>query len=246
MFAIEAFMKKNGYVTVKDGTKIFYTIFGSGEPVLFLHGNGGSSHFFQYQVASFKKAFQLVFLDSRGHGRSTNCGDRLDFDLMAEDTKESLDALGLHKVSIVGFSDGANLAMVFAARFPDYVQKLVLNSGNLFFKGTKWYSRLLSYLQFGMNVVLNMLSRRFKNSKLQAKLLLQEEVLPPDELKDVDAPSMVIVGENDVIEESHSKYIASLLPHGHFVEVPREGHNLARTDAPTFNQIVLSFLKGES
>ena len=133
MFAIEAFMKKNGYVTVKDGTKIFYTIFGSGEPVLFLHGNGGSSHFFQYQVASFKKAFQLVFLDSRGHGRSTNCGDHLDFDLMAEDTKESLDALGLHKVSIVGFSDGANLAMVFAARFPDYVQKLVLNSGNLFF-----------------------------------------------------------------------------------------------------------------
>ena len=101
-------------------------------------------------------------------------------------------------------------------------------------------------MQFGMNVVLNMLSRRFKNSKLQAKLLLQEEVLPPEELKDVDAPSMVIVGENDVIEESHSKYIASLLPHGHFVEVPREGHNLARTDAPTFNQIVLSFLKGES
>lgn len=238
-------MKRNGYITVKDGTRIFYTIFGDGEPVLFLHGNGGSSRFFQYQVGSFRKAFQLVFIDSRGHGKSTNSGHRLDFDLMAEDTKEVLDALGFHKVSIVGFSDGANLAMVFAARFPNYVEKLVLNSGNLFFKGTKWYSRILSYLQYGMNAFLHRFSHRFKDSKLQAELLLEDVVLPPQELKSVRAPSLVIVGERDLIESSHSKYIASLLPNSTFVEVPREGHNLARTDAPMFNQIVLSFLRGE-
>ena len=74
---------------------------------------------------------------------------------MAEGTREVLDALGFHKVSIVGFSDGANLAMVFATRFPNYVEKLVLNSGNLFFKGTKWYSRILSYIQYGMNAFLH-------------------------------------------------------------------------------------------
>ena len=61
MFAIEAFMKKNGYVTVKDGTKIFYTIFGSGEPVLFLHGNGGSSHFSNIRWRRLKRRFSSFF-----------------------------------------------------------------------------------------------------------------------------------------------------------------------------------------
>lgn len=47
-------MKTSGYVTMADGTEIFYTIFGEGKPVLFLHGNGGNSRFFRYQVALFK------------------------------------------------------------------------------------------------------------------------------------------------------------------------------------------------
>lgn len=109
-----------------------YTLFGRGESVLFLHGNGGNSHFFKYQVPDFKSCFRLIFLDSRAHGKSTNHGEKLDFTLMAKDTKEALDALGIEKTAIVGFSDGANLAMAFAALYPEAVSKLVLNSGNLF------------------------------------------------------------------------------------------------------------------
>lgn len=67
----------------------------------------------------------MIFLDSRAHGRSTNGGEALNFRLMAKDTKEALDALGIGKTSIVGFSDGANLAMAFASRYPHAVNKLV-------------------------------------------------------------------------------------------------------------------------
>ena len=66
----------------------------------------------------------MIFLDSRAHGRSTN-GSEVVFRLMAKDTKEALDALGIGKTSIVGFSDGANLAMAFASRYPHAVNKLV-------------------------------------------------------------------------------------------------------------------------
>ena len=111
-------MKDSGYFTMTDGTDIYYLRMGAGEPVLFLHGNGGSSRFFKYQVSSFEPYFQLIFLDSRAHGRSTNGGEVLNFRLMAKDTKEALDALGIEKTSIVGFSDGANLAMAFAALYP--------------------------------------------------------------------------------------------------------------------------------
>lgn len=239
-------MKTSGYVTMADGTEIFYTIFGEGKPVLFLHGNGGNSRFFHYQVAPFKKHFELIFLDSRAHGKSNNRGEHLSFRLMARDTKEALDALGVSKTFIVGFSDGANLAMTFAALYPSYVDKLVLNSGNLSFRGTKFFSRILSYLQYGAGALLSILSARFKDVKLRAKLLVNDVDLSEEELRQLNCPAMVIVGAKDVIETSHSKHIASLIPGCRYVEVADQGHNLARTDAESFNDIVINFLKGAS
>ncbi len=239
-------MKNSGYFTMADGTIIYYRRMGAGEPVLFLHGNGGNSRFFKYQIPSFKSYFQLIFLDSRAHGRSTNGGEGLSFRLMAKDTKEALDALGIEKTSIVGFSDGANLAMAFAARYPDAVNKLVLNSGNLLFSGTKPFGRITSYLQYGLGAALNAISKRFKDVHLKAKLLVEDPDISEEDLRHLRSPSLVIVGSRDVVETSHSKYIASLIPHCRYVEVANEGHRLARTNAKAFNEIVINFLKGES
>lgn len=239
-------MKTSGYLTMADGTDIFYSVIGEGKPVLFLHGNGGNSRFFRYQVAPFKHYFQLIFLDSRAHGRSNNRGEQLNFRLMARDTKQALDALGVEKTCIVGFSDGANLAMTFAALYPSYVNKLVLNSGNLSFRGTKLFSRILSYVQYGVGIALNKLSGKFKDVKLRAKLLVNDVDLPEEELRQLNCMSLVIVGAKDVIETSHSKHIASLIPDCRYVEVADQGHNLARTDAESFNDIVIDFLKGAS
>lgn len=239
-------MKDSGYFTMTDGTDIYYLRMGAGEPVLFLHGNGGSSRFFQYQVPSFEPYFQLIFLDSRAHGRSTNGGEVLNFRLMAKDTKEALDALGIEKTSIVGFSDGANLAMTFAALYPETVNKLVLNSGNLYFSGTKFFGRITSYLQYGLGAALSKISDKFEDIRLKAKLLVKDPDISEDDLRRLRCPSLVIVGARDVVETAHSKYIASLIPHCRYVEVPNHGHRLARTNAKAFNEIVINFLKGAS
>lgn len=239
-------MKDSGYFTMTDGTDIYYRRMGAGEPVLFLHGNGGSSRFFKYQVPSFEPYFQLIFFDSRAHGRSTNGGEVLNFRLMAEDTKEALDALGIEKTSIVGFSDGANLAMAFASLYPHAVNKLVLNSGNLSFGGTKLSGRIISYLQYAGAYVLNALSGRFKDVHLKANLLVKDPDISEDDLRRLRCASLVIVGARDVVETAHSKYIASLIPHCRYVEVPNHGHRLARTNAKAFNEIVINFLKGAS
>lgn len=239
-------MKTSGYLTMADGTDIFYSVIGEGKPVLFLHGNGGNSRFFRYQVAPFKHYFQLIFLDSRAHGKSNNWGEQLNFRLMARDTKEALDALGVEKTSIVGFSDGANLAMAFAALYPEVVSKLVLNSGNLFFSGTKLIGRITSYMQYAFGAALNMISEKFKDTRLKAKLLVKDPDISEGALRHLRCPAMVIVGARDVVETAHSKYIASLIPNCRYVEVAKEGHRLARTNAKVFNQIVINFLKGAS
>ena len=239
-------MKDSGYFTMTDGTDIYYRRMGAGEPVLFLHGNGGNSRFFKYQVPSFEPYFQLIFLDSRAHGRSTNGGEVLNFRLMAKDTKEALDALGIEKTSIVGFSDGANLAMTFAALYPEAVNKLVLNSGNLYFSGTKFFGRITSYLQYAFGAALSRISDKFEDIRLKAKLLVKDPDIPEGALRHLNCPAMVIVGARDVVETAHSKYIASMIPDCRYVEVAKEGHRLARTNAKTFNQIVINFLKGAS
>ena len=239
-------MKTSGYLTMADGTDIFYSVIGEGKPVLFLHGNGGNSLFFRYHVAPFKHYFQLIFLDSRAHGKSNNWGEQLNFRLMARDTKEALDALGIEKTAIVGFSDGANLAMAFAALYPEAVSKLVLNSGNLFFSGTKLIGRITSYMQYAFGAALNMISEKFKDTRLKAKLLVKDPDISEGALRHLRCPAMVIVGARDVVETAHSKYIASLIPNCRYVEVAKEGHRLARTNAKVFNQIVINFLKGAS
>lgn len=76
--------------------------------------------------------------------------------------------------------------------------------------------------------------------------MVKDVDLPVDGLRQLHCPAMVIVGAKDVVETSHSKYIASLIPGCHYVEVADQGHNLARTDAESFNDIVISFLKGAS
>lgn len=239
-------MKDSGYFTMTDGTDIYYRRMGAGEPVLFLHGNGGNSRFFKYQVPDFELNFRLIFLDSRAHGRSTNRGERLNFTLMARDTKEALDALGVDRTSIVGFSDGANLAMTFAALYPEAVNKLVLNSGNLYFSGTKFFGRITSYLQYAFGAALSRISDKFEDIRLKAKLLVKDPDIPEGALRHLNCPSLVIVGARDVVETAHSKYIASLIPNCRYVEVPNHGHRLARTNAKTFNEIVINFLKGAS
>lgn len=239
-------MKDSGYFTMTDGTEIYYRRMGAGEPVLFLHGNGGSSRFFKYQVPFFEPYFQLILLDSRAHGRSGNGGEVLNFRLMAKDTKEALDALGIEKTSIVGFSDGANLAMAFASRYPQTVNKLVLNSGNLFFSATKFFSRVTSYLQYGVGTFLNAISNRFKDVHLKAKLLVKDPDISEDALRRLTCSTLVIVGARDVVETSHSKYIAFLIPDCCYVEVAGAGHRLAKTHAKVFNEIVINFLKGVS
>lgn len=239
-------MKDSGYFTMTDGTDIYYRRMGAGEPVLFLHGNGGNSRFFKYQVPDFELNFRLIFLDSRAHGRSTNRGERLNFTLMARDTKEALDALGVDRTSIVGFSDGANLAMTFAALYPEAVNKLVLNSGNLYFSGTKFFGRITSYLQYAFGAALSRISDKFEDIRLKAKLLVKDPDIPEGALRHLNCPSLVIVGARDVVETAHSKYIASLIPNCRYVEVPNHGHRLARTNAKAFNEIVINFLKGAS
>ena len=133
------------FVDCGDARIACYDI-GRGRPLVLLHGNGEDSSYWKAQIPEFTRFYRVIAVDSRGHGASESGTQGLSFALMAEDLKKVLDARGVKKAHILGFSDGGNLAIKFALTYPDYVDKLILNGANVeMFNGIKPHFQLPIY-----------------------------------------------------------------------------------------------------
>src|SRR5512135_2338854 len=96
-----------GYVE-HDGARIWYAAYGSGAPVILLHGGLGNSGNWGYQVpALLKNGYRALVIDSRGHGRSTRDDQPYSYELMSTDVLAVMDTLDLDRAALVGWSDGA-------------------------------------------------------------------------------------------------------------------------------------------
>lgn len=126
-------MKQPGSFTVHTGHAgpLFYAEAGSGYPLLLLHGNGEDHTYFSAQLRFFSQYYHVFAPDTRGHGASPRGSGPFTLERFADDLLEFLHARALTRVHLLGFSDGANIAMLFALRHPVLVEKLILNGGNL-------------------------------------------------------------------------------------------------------------------
>ena len=111
--------------------KHYYIEKGQGEPLILLHGNGEDSTYFVNQIDEFSPYYRVLALDTRGHGQTPRGEASFTIRQFADDLLVFLDRMNIQKANILGFSDGANIAMCFASKYPERVLKLVLNGGNL-------------------------------------------------------------------------------------------------------------------
>ena len=128
---------EQGYVE-HDGARIWYATFGSGSPVILLHGGLGHSGNWGYQVpALVKSGYRVVLIDSRGHGRSTRDARPFSYELMASDVLAVMDVLGLAKAAVVGWSDGACTALILGSSAPTRIAGVFFFACNMDPSGTK-------------------------------------------------------------------------------------------------------------
>ena len=104
---------------------------GAGQPMVLLHGNGEDSSYFVNQMSFFESKYHVIAVDTRGHGRSPRGQGAFTLERFADDLKEFLDRRGLRHIILLGFSDGGNIALIFALKYPGYVDRLILNGANL-------------------------------------------------------------------------------------------------------------------
>lgn len=113
------------------GIKQHFIEKGQGESLILLHGNGEYCDYFVGQTEVFAQYFHVYALDSRGHGKTPRGDAPFTIRQFADDLREFMDAHGIEKAHILGFSDGGNIAMVFAMKYPEHVNRLILNGANL-------------------------------------------------------------------------------------------------------------------
>src|SRR5580704_355437 len=113
-----------------NGIKLWYATFGHGEPVVMLHGGLANANYWGHQVRALEGHYQVIVMDSRGHGRSSRDAQPFGYDLMASDVLALMDHLGLKKAAIVGWSDGAIIGLDIAMHHPERVSKLFAFAAN--------------------------------------------------------------------------------------------------------------------
>lgn len=120
---------KSGLAPV-NGISIWYASFGSGPPVILLHGGLANSNYWGNQVPVLAKSRRVIVMDSRGHGRSTRDSKPYGYTLMASDVIGLMDYLGVPQAAIVGWSDGAIIGLSLAMSHPDRVSRLFAFAAN--------------------------------------------------------------------------------------------------------------------
>lgn len=231
------------YSQMQDGTQIYYEKSGTGDPLFLLHGNGDSGGYFSYQVPLFERYFTVYVIDSRAHGKSNNTKPYLDFPMMAEDLVELMAQEGLAQVTLLGFSDGANLALVLSILHPEKVRALVLNSGNTFVSGIKFWANLWTYVQYVWFWFLGIFVPKYRQTLQIVELMLHDIGVSESQLHQIACPVLIIVGRRDFVKLRHSKYLARSIPRASFVRMKGENHFYAKQNPESFNQQVLEFLQ---
>lgn len=214
---------------------------GSGFPLILLHGNGEDMTYFTNQVDCFSEGFRVIAVDTRGHGRTPRGEAPFTIRQFAEDLKCFMDQHEIEKAHVLGFSDGGNIAMCFALKYPERVEKLILNGANLFPRGVKAYAQIPITLGY---YAARLYGKKSPDAHRQAELLglmVKDPHIKPRELSAVYHPTLVIAGDRDLIKESHTRLICDSLPNGQLAIIPGD-HAVAAKNPEAFNAAVWMFL----
>lgn len=221
--------------------ELYYQEKGTGEPLILLHGNGEDSSYFEYQIEHFQSKYHVLALDTRGHGKSPRGTAPFTIAQFSCDLYDFMQAHQISSAVLLGFSDGANIAMTFARKHPGMVKALILNGGNLDPSGVKRSTQIP--IEIGYRI-----ASRFAGKSVAARrnaellgLMVNEPHIQPSELSQLTMPALVICGSRDMIRESHTKCIAEHLPNARLTILPGD-HFIANKTPAAFNRAVDAFL----
>lgn len=217
---------------------------GTGFPLILLHGNGEDCSYFEHQMEPFSRHFRVIALDTRGHGRTPRGDAPFSIRQFSEDLLGFMDRHGIGKAHILGFSDGGNIAMVFAMSHPGRVEKLILDGANLDTSGVK--RKIQIPIEIGYRIA-RLFAGKSPDARKNAEMLglmVNDPDIRPEELARIQSPTLVVAGNKDMIKEEHTRLIARSIPGAELAVIPGD-HFVANKNPGAFNEVALRFLTME-
>lgn len=239
-----------------NGVHMYYEVSGEGDPLLLVHGGFGGVHVFVDQVAAFAESRRVFVPEMRGRGHTADVEGPISYQLMSDDVVAFLEDRVGAPVNFVGVSDGGILGLLVARARPDLIRRLVTVGSNFHGDGllhsSLWmeaspddeawagprehYSRVSPDGAEHFSVVFAKLQQMWRDG--QPRLTVED-------LRDIEVPVLVVVGDDDVIDHGHTIALYEALPHGQLAVIPGASHAVFMEKPGLLNQIVLAFLAEE-
>jgi pimeloyl-ACP methyl ester carboxylesterase len=237
----------NGQHVQANGLSVYYEEYGSGTPLILIHGGFGTGiEQWEPYIPEFAEHFRLIMPDSRGHGRTANPTGEFSYRLMADDVVALAQALNLDHPLVLGYSDGGQIALELGMHYPDLPR--ALGVGAAWFKFSDAYRETMkSFLSLDEEGNADPDRMERENPGLAGWLqqaqqaqgpdywkTLVKQIVPtwmtplnytPEDFARIQAPTLVYTGDRDQVvpvEEAAEMY--RMLPNAELYVVPNQGH----------------------
>jgi pimeloyl-ACP methyl ester carboxylesterase len=246
---------RNGLYVEAGGLNTYYEVNGAGDPLLLLHGGFCPAETFDGMIPGLAERYEVFVPERRGHGRTPDPEGPITFEIMARDTTAFTDALDIRDAHLVGYSDGAVVALHVALERPDLVRKLVLIGTAVNHDGYPAQAReeltrmtpemLPPFLRTlyaavspdgpeHFDVVFEKLTATWKT----------EPSFDLSELERIAAPTLIMLADADVVTLEHAVAVQQAIPEAQLAVVPGTSHGLPMEKPEVVSTLVLDFLTG--
>ena len=213
-----------------NNVNLYYEVQGKGDPIILLHGNQENSNIFDILITSLKDKYTVYSIDSRCHGKSENT-KKISYDLMCDDIICFIKKLNIKNPILYGFSDGGIVGLLIAIKEPNILKKLIISGPNLYPKGLKL--SMLFYCTLGYTITRNKLF----------KMMLEEPNIKVEELHKIKTPTILTVGEYDIVKEKHTKMIVDNINDCKYEKVKKETHSSYVVHSKKLYKILKKYLQ---
>jgi pimeloyl-ACP methyl ester carboxylesterase len=242
-----------------DGLNTYYEVTGDGDPVVLLHGGLCTVETLQPLTPVVAQRYRVYTPERRGHGRTAKVDGPISYANMAADTIAWLDALGLRQVRLAGVSDGGNVALLVALARPDLVSRLVVIGAAANRDGytpeqielfEAWRGRPSPAIMAGFKSLYGSVSPHGSEhfEVLFAKhgeMWAREPDLDLAELGRIAAPTLILLGDDDVLTVEHAAAMVRAVPDAQLAVVPGTSHAVVMEKPEVVNRLLADFFADE-